>query len=161
MAISNRNILSITPNPIQFIINELPYLMLCPLGLVYSGIEGNPLSSLVLGISICLLMMLIYRYAYLRRIRYHIGEEQLIFEYGIFQRKVHYMELYRIVDFYEHQSFMQQLLSLKSVTVFSMDRQTPRLEMQGIRASKEIIPIIRQGVESNKKRRGVYEITNR
>ena len=94
-------------------------------------------------------------------VEYDTISEQLIFEYGIFQRKVHYMELYRIVDFYEHQSFMQQLLSLKSVTVFSMDRQTPRLEMQGIRASMEIISIIRQGVESNKKRRGVYEITNR
>ena len=37
---------------------------------------------------------LLYRFIYLRSIRYHIGSEQLICEHGVFQRSVNYMELY-------------------------------------------------------------------
>lgn len=119
------------------------------------------MANIVLAASLFLVLVLVYRYAYLRRMRYYIGEEQLISEHGIFHRSINYMELYRIVDFYEHQNFMQQLLSLKSVTIFSMDRQTPRLELQGVSSSKDVVSIIRTGVELNKKRRLIHEITNR
>ena len=153
--------LSLKPRPGQFVINELPWLILCPIGILYGGMEGNPLANLVSAASLLLMLLLIYRYVYLRRIRYYIGDEQLICEHGIFHRTVNYMELYRIVDFYEHQNFMQQLLSLKSVTIFSMDKQTPRLELQGITNSKDVVSIIRAGVEFNKQRKGIYEITNR
>ena len=40
---------------------------------------------------------LLYRFIDLRRIRYRVGEEQLVSEHGIFIRRVDYMELYRIV----------------------------------------------------------------
>lgn len=153
--------LILKPRTGQFVINELPWLILCPAGFAYGGIEETPLRNFVLAFSLILLLLLIYRYAYLRRIRYYIGEEQLICEHGIFHRTINYMELYRIVDFYEHQNFMQQLFSLKSVTIFSMDRQTPRLELQGISNSQDVVSVIRNGVEYNKDRRKVYEITNR
>lgn len=100
--------LSLKPRPGQFVINELPWLILCPIGILYGGMEGNPLANLVSAASLLLMLLLIYRYVYLRRIRYYIGDEQLICEHGIFHRTVNYMELYRIVDFYEHQNFMQQ-----------------------------------------------------
>lgn len=50
-------------------------------------------------------------------------------EYGIIRRKVDYMELYRIVDFQEHQSLLQQFCGLKTVRILSMDRNTPRLDL--------------------------------
>ena len=158
---ANNQRLILRPRPGQFFVNELPWLILCPMGIIYGGIEGNPFSNLVLGVSLFLILILVYRYAYLRRIRYYIGEEQLISEHGIFHRSINYMELYRIVDFYEHQNFMQQLLSLKSVTIFSMDKQTPRLELQGVSNSSDVVSVIRSGVELNKKRRLIHEITNR
>lgn len=158
---ANKRTLSLKPRPEQFFINELPWLILCPMGMLAGGVDELPFASLLSAASCLLLLVLVYRYVYLRRIRYYIGEEQLICEHGIFHRTVNYMELYRIVDFYEHQTFMQQLFSLKSVTIFSMDKQTPRLELQGITNSKDVVSIIRAGVESNKQRKGVYEITNR
>ena len=149
------------PCPGQFVINELPRLFLCILGLVYGGIEGSPLALPVLSVSLVLVLLLSYRYIYLRHIRYIIGEEQLVCENGIFHRSVNYMELYRIVDFYEHQTLLQQLFSLKSVIIYSMDRQTPRLELQGLSNTSEVVSIIRERVEYNKQKRCVYEITNR
>ncbi len=53
------------------------------------------------------------------------------------------MELYRVVDFAEHQTLIQQLCGLKSVTVLSMDRTTPKLEMTGISNSYDVVSVIR------------------
>ena len=75
-------------------------------------------------------------------------------------RKVDYMELYRVVDFQEHQSLMQQLCGLKTVRIFSTDRNTPRLDLTGMRRKNDIVPLIRGRVEYNKRKKGIYEITN-
>ena len=140
------------PHTGQFVIDELPLMFVCMAGLVYGGMEGLPLSSM--------LLVLLYRFIYLRRIRYRVGEEQLVSEHGIFIRRVDYMELYRIVDFQEHQSLLQQICGLKTVRILSMDRNTPSLDLIGIRRRNDIVAIIRERVEINKRKKGIYEITN-
>jgi len=70
------------------------------------------------------------------------------------------MELYRIVDFQEHQSLLQQICGLKTVRILSMDRNTPSLDLIGIRRRNDIVAIIRERVEINKRKKGIYEITN-
>lgn len=67
------------------------------------------------------------------------------------------MELYRIVDFQEHQSLMQQLCGLKTVRIFSTDRNTPRLDLTGMRRKDDIVPLIRGRVEYNKRKREYME----
>ena len=133
-----RNIL-LRPHTGQFVIDELPLMFVCMAGL---------------------LLVLLYRFIYLRRIRYRVGEEQLVSEHGIFIRRVDYMELYRIVDFQEHQSLLQQICGLKTVRILSMDRNTPRLDLIGVRCGNDIVAIIRERVEINKRKKGIYEITN-
>lgn len=152
--------LALTPHTRQFVINELPTLVLCCAGWVYGGMEGLPLTSIAVTLALLLSILLLYRFIYLRRIRYRIGAEQLVSEHGIFQRKVDYMELYRIVDFTEHQSLLQQLCGLKTVSIFSTDRNTPRLDLTGIRNKEEVVALIRERVEYNKRKKGIYEITN-
>lgn len=144
----------------QFVIDELPLMFVCMAGLVYGGMEGLPLSSMARVVSLFLLLVLLYRFIYLRRIRYRVGEEQLVSEHGIFIRRVDYMELYRIVDFQEHQSLLQQICGLKTVRILSMDRNTPSLDLIGIRRRNDIVAIIRERVEINKRKKGIYEITN-
>lgn len=150
-----------SPCKSQFVIDELPLLILCLAGLVYGGLSDALFTGLSLALSVFLSLCLAYRFIYMLRIRYHIGGEQLIREHGVFRRSVDYMELYRVVDFSEHQTLLQQLLGLKTVTVFSMDRSTPRLEMTGIANKRDIVSLIRDRVETNKRRKGIYEITNR
>ena len=86
----------------QFVINELPLLLLCPIGLIYAGMDGLPLTHLILALTLILSLILLYRFIYLKRMTYSVGNEQFVFEYGVFHRKVDYLELYRIVDFNEH-----------------------------------------------------------
>jgi len=93
--------------------------------------------------------------------RYVIGNEQLVYEHGVFHREVDYQELYRVVDFNESQTFMQQLFHLKTVSIYSGDRTTPRLDIIGVPMKEELVAAIRERVETNKRRRSIYEITNR
>ena len=132
-AIRNIQGVVLQPHAGQFVIDELPTLVLCCAGWVYGGMEGLPLTALAVPVALLLSLILLYRFVYLRRIRYRIGAEQLVSVHGIIRRKVDYMELYRIVDFQEHQSLLQQLCGLKTVSIFSMDRNTPRLNLIGVR----------------------------
>lgn len=157
--VSNRTIV-IHPHAGQFVINELPVLVLCCAGWIYGGMEGLPLTALAVPVALVLSFILLYRYIYLQRIRYRIGAEQLVCEHGIIRRNVNYMELYRIVDFQEHQSLLQQFYGLKTVRVLSMDRNTPCLDLIGIRCRDDIVTLIRERVETNKRKKGIYEITN-
>ena len=154
-----RNIL-LRPHTGQFIINELPMIFTCMVGLVYGGMDAVPLGGAATAVSLFLLLVLLYRYIYLRRMSYRISTEQLVSEHGIICRKVDYMELYRIMDFQEHQSLLQQLCGLKTVRILSTDRNTPRLDLIGIRKRDDIVPAIRERVEINKRKKGIYEITN-
>ena len=154
-----RNVV-LQPHAGQFVIDELPLILACMAGLVYGGIENMPLGGIAAAVSSLPLPVLLYRFIYLRRTRYHIGPEQFISEHGVFIRKVDYIELYRIVDFQEHQSLLQQLCGLKTVRILSMDRNTPRLDLTGVRRGNDIVPLIRERVEYNKRKKGIYEITN-
>ena len=66
----------------------------------------------------------------------------------------------RIVDLQERHSHLQQLCGLKTVRILSMDRNTPRLDLAGVRRGNDIVPLIRERVEYNKRKKGIYEITN-
>ena len=126
------------PHTGQFVINELPILVLCCAGWVFGGIDGLPFTTLSMWVALLLSLFLVYRFIYLRRIRYRIGSEQLVCEHGIIWRKTDYMELYRIVDFTENQSLLQQLCARRD----------------------DIVTLVRERVEYNKRKKGIYEITN-
>ena len=80
-----RNIQGIVlqPHAGQFAIDELPTLVLCCAGWVYGGMEGLPLTTLAVPVALLLSLILLYRFIYLRRMRYRIGAEQLVSEQGI------------------------------------------------------------------------------
>lgn len=153
--------IAIHPHPMQFVINELPLLLLCLAGYVCAGIEGLACGGMLLGASSLCSLCLLYRFIYLRRTEYLISGEQIIYRHGVFTRSYDYMELYRVVDFREHRSFLQQLSGLKTVSVYSGDRMTPKLNICGVENKVSLVASIRERVENAKQQKRIYEITNR
>ncbi len=153
--------ITLRPSTWQFAVNELPMLSLCVCAFAVGGLPHTVIGKTALAIAGFLSLCLLYRFVYIRSIHYHIGSEQLVCEHGVFHRSVDYMELYRVVDFAEHQTLAQRICGLKSVTIFSMDKSTPRLELVGMVNKRDIVSHIRWRVETNKRIKGVYEITNR
>lgn len=154
-------LVTLHPRTGQFVIDNLPLLLLCLSGYIGAGIEGLLFSGWLLWLSVFLSIVLLYRFIDLKRKVYKIDEEQLVYEHGVFVRHNEYIELYRIVDFREQQSLLQQLAGLKTVSVYSGDRTTPRLDIIGTDHREQLVTLIRERVELNKRRKGIYEITNR
>lgn len=148
------------PHLLQYVIDRLPLILLDVSGYVYAGIEGILLGHIVLGISILISSFLLYQLIHIRRMDYIVTGEQLIHEHGVFVRDSDYIELYRVVDFKENRSFLQQLAGLKTVSVYSGDRSTPKLDIIGVRNEMDLVALIRERVEYNRQRKGIYEITN-
>lgn len=149
------------PQRTQFFINEYPLLIFTPIIILLAGLERNPIKVPTLIIGLCLVAWILYRYIYMRKMTYKITAEQLIYKHGVLMVSSDYIELYRVIDYDEKQTFMQQLLGLKTVTIYSGDHSTPKLNICGISNSFKLIETVRKRVEANKKNKGVYEITNR
>ncbi|NDV84623.1 PH domain-containing protein [Bacteroides sp. 51] len=135
------------PHWLQFIINELPGILLMIGCLIIGGIDAMPFVNLFLVAAGLLSLRLLYNFVYLRRMEYRINGEQLIMEYGVFTRKSDYLELYRIVDFNEHRTLPQQICGLKTVTIYSGDRSNPKLVIIGVKNDLDLVSLIRERVE--------------
>ena len=154
------NTITLRPHPLQFIIDELILMLLCLLALAYGGMDGD-LSTESMYVGLAMLAFLIYKYVKLRRTVFTITGEQLKKAEGVFTRDDDYIELYRVIDFAERKNLLQQLFGLKTVTIMSGDRTTPKLCVQGVREDFDLVAIIRERVEYTKTQKPIYEITNR
>lgn len=149
------------PHWIQYVIDQLPWILIWVVVTLYAGDDTLPYREYLGYVSACMLCYLLWQALELCRIEYVITGEQLIYRHGVLFHSADYMELYRIVDYQESRTPLQQLTGLKNILLLSGDRSLPRLRMVGIRSSSRILDEIRVRVEYNKKGRGIYEITNR
>ena len=76
----NQTVITLRPSVWQFFINELPMLLLCICALAVGGLPNKEIGKTALAIAGLLSLCLLYRFIYLRNIRYHIGSEQIICE---------------------------------------------------------------------------------
>ena len=155
----NMDTVNIRPDWRQFIINELPNMVLTIIFLVIGGLD-IPFSSVFFCIALALLFLLYYRLMYLRNIEYTITDQQLVYAHGIFTRSRDYIELYRIVDYDENRSLMQQIAGLKTIIVHSGDRTMPRLRIIGIREDTDLVHLLRERVAYNRSRMNIHEFAN-
>ena len=151
----------IKPHWIQFIIDQLPWIIICTIAFLYGGDDTLPYRKWLLLGAMAMMLYLLWKALEMYRTEYVVTGEQLIYRHGVLFHADDYMELYRVVDYQENRTPMQQLTGLKSILLLSGDRTLPRLRMIGIRGSSRILEEIRTRVEFNKQRRGIYEITNR
>ena len=89
-----------------------------------------------------------------------IGEETICWMRGVISQETDFIELYRIVDYKESQSFLQRLMGIKTVTVYSTDRSDSVIEIKGVPAKEDVVGYIREHVEKCKIDKKIYEITN-
>jgi len=152
--------ITLSPSRRQWLITFLPHVLLSVAGYVYAGMEEMPLTSMVLVLSVLLSVYLAYQFVYLRSIRYHVNSQQLVTTFGVFHSERNYMEFYRIVDFYEHQSLLQRVCGLKTLTIFSTDKNSPELKLIGVRDCLDVVGYLRPLVFYNRQRMRIHEFAN-
>lgn len=121
----------------------------------YRPVAFSSLLLLIGSLSIlCLNWMMLYSY------KWNIREETITRTHGILTKHTDHLELYRVVDYRETQTFFQQLLGVKTVTLISTDKSDPVMPIHGIRRQIDLVTIIRNKVELSKQHKHIYEIAN-
>ena len=153
----------VTPHWKQYVISQLPALLTVTGLVALMLLKDMPTfmkASLIL-LAVAGAAIIGYAATDMARRRYVVTDEQIIFHHGVLARSTDYLELYRVVDYQQNRTIMQQLTGMKTITILSGDRNTPQLNIIGVENHVNIIPEILRRVDYNKKRRGIYEITNR
>ena len=122
----------------------------------YDRMMGIAMGSLAAFI----LIFLVLRYVMLVNVKWLVQEETLCRIKGIFSKQTDYIEMYRITDYKENQSFLQRIMGVKTVTVYSTDRSDEVTDIPGVPADMNLIGIIRDNVEKCRKEKRIYEIAN-
>jgi uncharacterized membrane protein YdbT with pleckstrin-like domain len=122
----------------------------------YDRMMGIAMGSLAAFI----LIFLVMRYVMLVNVKWLVEEETLCRIKGIFSKQTDYIEMYRITDYKENQSFLQRIMGVKTVTVYSTDRSDEVTDIPGVPADMNLIGIIRDNVEKCRKEKRIYEIAN-
>lgn len=151
--------ITLRPSFLQWVTDKCGWIAVNIIGYCLYADSAVPIIVLVLMIAMSL--HLLYMLLYLRLMKFTITDQQIMYHHGVFNRKLEFIELYRVVDFHEDISFLQDILDIKTVTVHSGDRTTPRLRIPGIALGYPLVQTLRERVEYNKRRKGIYEITNR
>lgn len=154
-------IVRLKPQWCQLAIDQL-HIMLLGIGLLIAYAMTNFLFHELLAVlsAVCMLFLAVKTIA-LARTEYIITGEQIIYQHGIISHQTDYMELYRVVDYQQHRTLLQQLTGLKNISIMSGDRNMPVLTMVGLPQKQDVVHEIRKRVEFNKKMKSIYEITNR
>lgn len=90
-----------------------------------------------------------------------ITEEQIKIYRGILFRSINYIELYRVYDYQQKQSLIQTLIGNVTIYIYSGDKSNPTLKIYGVPEKMNVIQDVRNKVELQKERKGIYEFTNR
>lgn len=150
------------PSARQFVVEE-GLTVACTAAIIMAvacGLVHPKMIPYIIGIEVLIILYLFYRYLYLKTMVFVITEEQLKYQHGIFSCQRDFVELYRIVDYSEHRSFLQIVFGIKTVSIYSGDRTHPQLDLIGIDNKQDLITTLRERVELNKKRHNIHEFTN-
>jgi len=146
----------------QYGLCKLPDIIFCLAAtVIIPFIDNDMIRTLATIVTIIVFVCLIYAVTDMYRIRYIITGEQILYKHGVFSYTTDYIELYRVYDYQQCRSPLQQMTGLKTVVVLANDRINPSLNILGMKNDKDIVNIIRRRVEYNKLKKNVYEIANR
>lgn len=157
--ISGFGTITLRPSFLQWVTDKCGWIAVNIIG--YCLYADSELPTALLVLMIAMSLHLLYMLLYLRLMKFTVTDQQIMYRHGVFNRKMEFIELYRVIDFHEDVSFIQNIFDIKTVTVYSGDRTTPRLRIPGIALDYPLVQTLRERVEYNKRRKGIYEITNR
>lgn len=150
----------IRPNWRYYTLN-MGWLVIFSLMLLFvGGMEGIDYHTPWLVASGVVGVFALYQVIYLRNVIFAVTGEQLVIHRGVFIRTCDYLELYRIIDFKEHQNLLDQFLGLKNVFIYSTDRTNPQLRIFGVVDRDDIVCLIRERVIYNRSIRNIHEFSN-
>jgi uncharacterized membrane protein YdbT with pleckstrin-like domain len=134
------------------------------LSLLFLAVSFWELPFYVRLLSGCLCMVIVFgifwNYLVLYKITYIIETEQIIIKHGVFHRVTDYLEMYRMYDYQKKQTIFEVAFGLMNVVLITRDSGHPHVVFRGITNNDDVIPVIRDRVETEKQRKRIVEFNN-
>ena len=108
---------------------------------------------IALGIVAILMPHLLVRRTYYRVTNYRIN-----FERGLLSRHIDTLELWHVDDVKFYQGLLDRMFGVGDITIYSSDKTTPKLDLEGIREPRKLFDVLQQRIIAVKRERGVIKM---
>ena len=113
---------------------------------------------LVTSVFPLLIPVALWRWLVTRCTHYEVTSERLVHEYGVLNKRVEELELYRVKDTAFDQPFWLRLVGLGHVVLRTSDRSDPVFVIRAVREGRALRENLRGLVEKLRERKGVREL---
>jgi membrane protein YdbS with pleckstrin-like domain len=91
-------------------------------------------------------------------VRYRISNYRIDFERGLIARNIDTLELWHVEDLHFHQSILDRIFDVGTITVVSHDETLPSLSLRGLPNPRPLYETLKQRVIAVKRQRGVIKM---
>lgn len=114
---------------------------------------GVALGAVVIGLVFALAPII-----WARTIRYRISNFRIDYERGFLGKTIDTTELWHVEDIQFHQSFIERILGVGTITIFAADKTSPSFALKGLPRPREIFDALKARVIAIKRSRGVIKM---
>lgn len=104
------------------------------------------------------IILIVFPVLLVRSVRYRISNYRIDFERGVLSKDIDTLELWHVEDIQFHQSLLDRVMRLGTITVISHDETTPRLPLQSLPDPRPIFETLKQRIITVKRQRGVIKL---
>lgn len=104
------------------------------------------------------LFVIAWKCAIVATTQYELTTERLRTRWGVFNKHLDELELYRVRDYRLQQPFFLRLVSLANITLQTSDRSHATFTLRAISSAESVREQMRTHVEEARRRRGVREL---
>jgi membrane protein YdbS with pleckstrin-like domain len=90
--------------------------------------------------------------------KYRISNYRVDVEKGLLSKKIDTLELWHVQDIDFHQSLMDRVLGVGTITIHSDDATTPHLDLKSLPRPRPLFDSLKQRIISVKRQRGVIKM---
>lgn len=145
-----------SPEPAYSTTQILPVLFLGMI-IIAGAFNINLPDIAFVGVGIGIGLYAIYKYYYIRTIKYYLTEEQIIVQKGLISKRTDYLELYRVIDLLVLQPLWLRFFGLMHVNIISFDSNEQSLFLRGIKTT-DILNIIRKQVQECRRKNKILTV---
>jgi len=111
-----------------------------------------------LGLIFVVILILAWKIARLKSIRYEISIDRIEWIRGIFSRKIDNLDMFRVVDIKLHRSLLDCVLGIGTLTVVTKDQTSPEFHFEKIGNPKAVYDFIKTAALSADRKQGVIHM---
>ena len=104
------------------------------------------------------LIVLLVPIVSVKRLRYRISNYRIDFESGLLSKNIDTIELWHVEDIKFHQSLLDRIMGVGTISVMSHDAATPKLILHSVPKARELFETLKQRVIAVKRGQGVVKI---